>query len=240
MELKPIVQLRPSDWNPRLIRDKRFKQLVASIRRDPRYLERREVLATKDGVIYDGNMRFRAVEWLYQQGWESPWGSGLIPASLDDISEQTAKRRSLTGNTHQGEWSDTDLAEIIAELKFAGEELETLGFSDAELEKWLAESGLDAQMAGPASVDHVARAAEGEEAITPEEVARPDGMRGKTVSEFMESYQAATILQVELHYPLDEYRTVIDNLAWLRAHFGVESNAQAIAKLLGEYRARHP
>lgn len=45
MERVPVDRLEPSEWNPRILRTERFRQLVKSLQADPDFLERRPVLA---------------------------------------------------------------------------------------------------------------------------------------------------------------------------------------------------
>jgi len=118
-----LDKLRPAPWNPRTIRDERFKNLCASIEADPGLLDLRPILATKDGTIYGGNMRYRAVAHL---GWTD------VPAILSDIPEQLAKERGMRDNGSWGEWKDDDLGALLAELKTAGTDLDLLGFESVE------------------------------------------------------------------------------------------------------------
>ena len=132
-ERVPLDRLHPADWNPRLIKDTRFKQLCKSLRADPDFLEERPILATTDGTIYAGNMRYRAAQHL---GWET------VPARLVDIPEQLAKERALRDNNSFGEWVEQDLTELLVELKFRDSDLELLGFDEKELNRMLDAAGL--------------------------------------------------------------------------------------------------
>jgi ParB-like chromosome segregation protein Spo0J len=89
-----LLTLRPAPWNPRSIKDERFQNLCRSIAADPGFLWLRPVLATEDGAIFGGNMRYRAAHHL---GWET------IPAILVDIPEQLAQERGLRDNGSWGE-----------------------------------------------------------------------------------------------------------------------------------------
>jgi hypothetical protein len=129
----PIAQLKPSEWNPRLIHDSRFKQLCRSLEADPDFMEQRPILATFDGTIYAGNMRWRAAKHL---GWST------VPTILSDIDPTLAKERALKDNNQFGEWQEQELAELLAELQMGGRELETLGFPDGEVERLLDSVGL--------------------------------------------------------------------------------------------------
>ena len=77
-----LFALTPAPYNRRSIKDERLDNLCQSLTNDPDYLKLRPVLATKDGTIFAGNMRYRAALKL---GWET------IPAVLVDIPEAKAK-----------------------------------------------------------------------------------------------------------------------------------------------------
>lgn len=132
----PLKKLRPATWNPRTIRDERFKNLCRSIEADPAFLWRRPVLAQADGTIYAGNMRYRAAEHL---------GLATIPAVVEDVPDALAKERALRDNHSWGDWEGDLLAELVGELQDAGSELELLGFEEKELARLL---GVDEPDAG--------------------------------------------------------------------------------------------
>jgi ParB-like chromosome segregation protein Spo0J len=123
-DLVPVEQLQPAEWNPRTIDDKRFKQLVQSLRADPGFLWGRPILANKRGIIYAGNMRYRAAVVI---GWTE------VPARISNISDQQAKERALRDNNGFGDWQDQELAEMLLELKQEGSDLSSLGFKDRQL-----------------------------------------------------------------------------------------------------------
>jgi len=124
----PLKKLHPAPWNPRTLKDARFQNLCRSIEADPGLLDLRPILATKDGTIYAGNMRYRAVQHL---GWAD------VPTVLSDIPEQLAKERALRDNGSWGEWVEDDLGHLLAELKDAGSDIDLLGFDSPELERLL-------------------------------------------------------------------------------------------------------
>lgn len=121
-----LDRLTPAPWNPRTIRDERFKNLCRSIETDPEFMRLRPVLATTDGTIYAGNMRYRAAQHL---GWKS------VPAILADIPEQLAKERALRDNAQWGEWQDDELAQMLYELSESGSDVDLLGFDEKALKK---------------------------------------------------------------------------------------------------------
>lgn len=129
-KLVRVQDLAPAEWNPRTIDKPRFENLRKAIREDPEFLWHRPILAQKDGTIYAGNMRYRAA--VAERFTE-------VPAIVEDITLDQAKRRALRDNGSWGEWQDQQLAEMIATL---GGDMTTLGFDEGELERLLAIVGL--------------------------------------------------------------------------------------------------
>lgn len=122
-QMVSLEKLSPSPWNPRLCKDDRFKNLCKSMEKDPDFLWLRPVLATKAGLIFGGNMRYRAAKEL---GWEA------IPTIITDIPETLAKERAIKDNNQFGEWDDS-LATIIDELEKEGIDTSQLGLDDATM-----------------------------------------------------------------------------------------------------------
>lgn len=117
-----LSELYPWDKNPRIIKDKRFEALCKSMTDDPAFLELRPVLATKEGRIYAGNMRYRAAQHL---GWKE------IPAVITDIPEKLANERAIKDNNEYGEWNNDELATLIDEMEKAGTDISLLGLDDS-------------------------------------------------------------------------------------------------------------
>lgn len=118
----PLAQLHLWDKNPRTIKDKRFETLCKSMTEDTAFLELRPVLATKEGRIYAGNMRYRAAKHL---GWPD------IPAIITDIDDKLANERAIKDNNEYGEWNNDELATLLDEMEKAGTDLSLLGLDDA-------------------------------------------------------------------------------------------------------------
>lgn len=108
IELVPAAKLKPAKWNPRIITDKKFTKLVEAIRQDPDFMALRPILASKNGTIYAGNMRFRALQEI---------GVKDVPCIFTDIPEKLAKLRSLKDNNHFGEYQMDELAALVVEFK---------------------------------------------------------------------------------------------------------------------------
>jgi hypothetical protein len=132
-ELVELRRLEPAEWNPRTITKARFQALKASIRADPSFLELRPLLARTNGTVLAGNMRHRALVELYKEGWESPWGNGVAPAVLLDISDEDARARAIRDNASGGEWQEQELAELVYGLRESGVDVGALGFEESEV-----------------------------------------------------------------------------------------------------------
>jgi ParB-like chromosome segregation protein Spo0J len=131
--LVPLSQLQPAPWNPRMIRDARFRALCASLTLDPAFLWDNPVCANAAGIIFRGNMRYRAAQHL---GWAA------IPARTYPIADADAQRRALVDNNHAGEWDEPALGELLVDLQGTGLALETLGFPDEQLAGLLDSTGV--------------------------------------------------------------------------------------------------
>jgi ParB-like chromosome segregation protein Spo0J len=142
----PLSALKPAEWNPRLLREKRFRDLCRSLQADPGMLERRPILAQADGTIYAGNQRYRAAEHL---GWTE------VPAIVEDVPDTLAKERALRDNLNVGEWQEEALTEVLAGLQIDESDLGALGFDADDLNKYLDSAGLlgDTTPASAASED---------------------------------------------------------------------------------------
>lgn len=119
-EYVKLSKLHINPKNPRILKDDRFKKLCNLMARNPKLLEKHPILARADGMIYDGNQRFRAAEHL---GWKE------IPADIDDIDETTATEWSVILNNHAGEFDDS-IATVLDELEKQGVPIEDLCMSD--------------------------------------------------------------------------------------------------------------
>lgn len=123
----PLENLTPAPWNPRVLKEKRFKELQGSLRRDPDFMRVRPVLCNKAGIIYGGNQRYRAAESL---DWKT------VPTFVTDITDALAKERAIKDNNQWGEWDDS-IGQLLEELKEQGVPLDQMGFSETELEGML-------------------------------------------------------------------------------------------------------
>ncbi len=208
----PVSSLKLAPWNPRTIRDERFKSLCRSMQKDPDFLEERPVLATLDGTVYAGNMRVRAALHLK---WKT------IPARLIDIPERLAQERALIDNNQFGDWSPVALREVLAKLNDGQQDYDNdmLGFEPSYLERLFKES----------------------EASEPKELKYEPGEVGKSTAEKKATeYDQTAVRMVVLYYTADEFGEIVDMLAWLRERYDAETNTEAITALLKETYAATP
>lgn len=169
----PLARLEPAAWNPRLIKSDRFLNLCRSIAADPAFLWNRPILAMEDGTIYAGNMRWRAVKYLWEKGtpanpsrprdpvplWPQVAAAaniqpGMVPAVIETVPDQVAKERALRDNGAWGEWQDEELSELVVELQGMGTDLSILGFDEEALNALLEMSGANGEeLSDPGEVD---------------------------------------------------------------------------------------
>jgi ParB-like chromosome segregation protein Spo0J len=121
------------DRNPRSIMRDRYEALKKSLRATPEMMAARPLAVWHDRVIA-GNMRLRALRDL---GWST------VPiVRVDHLDEDAAKLWALRDNNEYGEWDDTALGELLAEMYANDIDLSLAGFSDASLTSLLHGVGL--------------------------------------------------------------------------------------------------
>ena len=98
----PIGTLKPNPDNPRLIKDDKFKKLVASIRSLPAMLELRPIVVNADMMVLGGNMRLKACQ-----------AAGLkeVPVVIaDELTEAQQAEFVIKDNVSFGDWEWDTLA----------------------------------------------------------------------------------------------------------------------------------
>ena len=102
VQLLPISTLKPNPDNPRLIKDDKFKKLVASIRSLPAMLELRPIVVNAELMVLGGNMRLKACQ-----------AAGLkeVPVVIADaLTEAQQAEFVIKDNVSFGEWEWDTLA----------------------------------------------------------------------------------------------------------------------------------
>lgn len=111
-----VAKLKANPSNPRVIKDDKFKKLVASIESFPEMMEKRPMVCVTDvdGRMYPlgGNMRLRAIQELGMKEIPDAW-----VMMADDWTEDKRREFTIKDNVGFGEWNWDDLAnEWDAEL----------------------------------------------------------------------------------------------------------------------------
>jgi len=102
IQVVKIKDIKNNPNNPRIIKDDKFKKLVASIREFPKMLEIRPIVVNDDMIVLGGNMRLKAIKEL-----------GLTEApviKINDLTEAQQKEFIIKDNVGFGEWDWEQLA----------------------------------------------------------------------------------------------------------------------------------
>jgi hypothetical protein len=104
-----LSQLKANPKNPRIIRDDKFKKLVASIEGFPEMMEKRPMVCVTDvdGKLFPlgGNMRLRAIQELGMKEIPDSWVT-----LADDWTQEKRAEFTIKDNASFGEWNYDDLA----------------------------------------------------------------------------------------------------------------------------------
>jgi len=91
-----LIDIKSNPNNPRIIKDDKFKKLVASIKEFPQMLSLRPIVVNDDMIVLGGNMRLKACKEAGLK--EVP----VIKAS--DLNEEQQKAFIIKDNVGYGEW----------------------------------------------------------------------------------------------------------------------------------------
>ena len=97
-----LSSIKPNPDNPRIIKDDKFRKLVASIRSFPEMLELRPIVVNADNVVLGGNMRLKACQ-----------AAGLteVPIILaSGLTDEQQREFIIKDNVGFGEWDWDTLA----------------------------------------------------------------------------------------------------------------------------------
>ena len=97
-----LTDIKSNPNNPRIIKDDKFKKLVASIKEFPQMLSLRPIVVNDDMIVLGGNMRLKACKEAGLK--EVP----VIKAS--DLNEEQQKQFIIKDNIGYGEWDWSMLA----------------------------------------------------------------------------------------------------------------------------------
>jgi hypothetical protein len=102
IQVVKIKDIKNNPNNPRIIKDDKFKKLVASIREFPKMLEIRPIVVNDDMIVLGGNMRLKALKEL-----------GLTEApiiKISDLTDEQQRQFIIKDNAGFGEWDWNMLA----------------------------------------------------------------------------------------------------------------------------------
>tara|TARA_R110000803_G_scaffold190817_3_gene253399 strand:+ start:314 stop:916 length:603 start_codon:yes stop_codon:yes gene_type:complete len=97
-----INKVKGNPKNPRIIKDKKFKELVKSITELPEMLELRPIIVDEDMMILGGNMRYRAAK---EAGLKEIWVD-----TTEGWSQEKKDEFVIKDNVTYGEWDWAMLA----------------------------------------------------------------------------------------------------------------------------------
>lgn len=117
----PINEVKSNPNNPRIIKDDKFKKLVASIKELPQMLQLRPIVVNDDMIVLGGNMRLKACKEAGLK--EIP----IIKAS--ELNEEQQRAFIIKDNVGFGEWDWDALAN-----EWDAEQLEEWGLDIPNLE----------------------------------------------------------------------------------------------------------
>lgn len=132
-----LSALKPNPNNPRIIKDGKFKKLVASIKDFPKMMALRPMVVDENNIILGGNMRLKALQELGYKEIPDEWVKGAKELTPDEIS-----RFIIVDNVGYGEhdwamlaneWDTEDLTEWgleIPNFKTADEQKYSPEYSD--------------------------------------------------------------------------------------------------------------
>lgn len=126
----PISSIKPNPDNPRVIRDDKFKKLVASINEFPEMLVLRPIVVNEDMVVLGGNMRLKAC---------TAAGLKEVPIiKAIDLTEDQQRQFIIKDNVGFGEWDWDALANEWDEM-----DLKSWGLDIPKFEDQIKESELE-------------------------------------------------------------------------------------------------
>jgi len=104
-----ISKIKSNPNNPRIIKDEKFKKLVASIESFPEMMAKRPLVCVTDvdGKLFPlgGNMRLKAIQELGYKDIPDSWVE-----RADEWTEEQRKEFVIKDNVGYGEWDWDDLA----------------------------------------------------------------------------------------------------------------------------------
>lgn len=114
MQYRKLGELKELEGNPRIVKNREFKDLCESIKKNPKFFEARPLILsdrTGDLVIIAGNMKFKAAKENKLKEVPTELISGL--------TEELEREIIIRDNTHAGGWDFDLLSSSWADLPLA-------------------------------------------------------------------------------------------------------------------------
>jgi ParB-like chromosome segregation protein Spo0J len=111
MQYRKLGELKELESNPRIVKNREFKDLCESIKKNPKFFEARPlILSDRTGelVIIAGNMKFKAAKENKLKEVPTELISGL--------TEELEREIIIRDNTHAGNWDFDALANTWSDL----------------------------------------------------------------------------------------------------------------------------
>jgi len=111
IEYRKPSELKLNPNNPRVIKNRKFRLLVESLKEDPEMLEARPIVTDPNGMVLGGNMRLKAAREAEME---------LVPVYTANWDEVKQRRFIIKDNASYGEWdwdilaNDFDATELEA------------------------------------------------------------------------------------------------------------------------------
>jgi ParB-like chromosome segregation protein Spo0J len=212
--LEPLKDLKPAKSNPRI------GDIEAIMKSYERFGQRKPIVVHKKTMeIIAGNHQYEAAKRL---GWDS-----IAVVKVDD-DQETATAYSIADNRigQLGEWNVEEL--VAAFESISPDDLENVGFEEIDVEDYRAL--LEEQiMTSDAVLDpDTGKARLTKSEGNPELAVEKD----KTYQEFLERYAQKATRAIILYYQNELYGKMVEGLAELQNHMGLDDHAEVVEKLI--------
>lgn len=140
-----LDDIKPAPYNPRVdltVKDREFKALTASI--EQHGLVQPLIVNIRDGYLIGGHQRLNVLKAA---------GETETEAVVVDLDEAHAKALCLALNKLDGEWDYGILYDIMNELRDAGADTLSTGFTDREIDDLIGEIGQEIDDEESADID---------------------------------------------------------------------------------------
>lgn len=140
-----LADIKPAPYNPRVElteKDREFKALTASI--EQHGLVQPLIVNIRDGYLIGGHQRLNVLKAA---------GETETEAVVVDLDEAHAKALCLALNKLDGEWDYGILYDIMNELRDAGADTLSTGFTDREIDDLIGEIGQEIDDEESADID---------------------------------------------------------------------------------------